>query len=95
MAAGQGIKGFFLLGRGIRFVKGIRLIEGFAKEDIVWKEILKESRMGGKMAMAGFWLLVVSISLALAAASEMTLLLPETRPWRSLVRPDSPFRDCN
>lgn len=50
-------------------VTGIRIIEGFTKEDIVWNEIQKGSKTG-RMKMAAFWTLVVLISVALAAASE-------------------------
>jgi len=105
MAAGRGILGFMLVGKGLRFFpgellflplpsrrssfeicllvysstslsisEGIRLIGGFTKEDIVWSEVQKGSKTG-RARMAGFWALVVLISVACAAASKSTIYL--------------------
>jgi hypothetical protein len=57
---GAHVKGWLLTGRGLRFLPGIELIEGRAKEDVRW-DILQ---MGGSDAMnrVGFWTIVVVIA---------------------------------
>lgn len=78
MAAGRGIKGYMLLGRGIRFIPHVRLIEGYAKEDIIWSEIQSGgSSSSGRIKMTAFWALTLLISIALAW-SRAYFLLPAT-----------------
>lgn len=43
IAEGLEIKGWLMVGRGLRFIPGIRLIEGRAKEDIRW-DVLQNER---------------------------------------------------
>ncbi|KAJ6542659.1 hypothetical protein B0H19DRAFT_957413 [Mycena capillaripes] len=43
IAAGVRIKGWLLIGRGLRFVKGVQIIEGMAKEDVRW-DVLQNER---------------------------------------------------
>ena len=42
IADGVRIKGWILIGKGLRFIPGIQLIEGRAKEDIRWDELQLE-----------------------------------------------------
>jgi hypothetical protein len=43
IADGARIKGWLMVGRGLRFIPGIQLIEGRAKEDIRW-DVLQSER---------------------------------------------------
>ncbi|KAI0275250.1 hypothetical protein BC834DRAFT_815275 [Gloeopeniophorella convolvens] len=60
---GVGIKGWLLVGRGIRYLPGVQMIEGRAKEDVRWDVL----QMGGSEALGqvAFWTVVVAIGLAL------------------------------
>ena len=42
IADGARIRGWLMVGRGLRFIPGIQLIEGRAKEDIRWDELQNE-----------------------------------------------------
>jgi hypothetical protein len=63
IADGTGVKGWLLTGRGLRFLPGIQLIEGRAKEDVRW-DILQE---GGVDALSPitFWIVIVFIAMTL------------------------------
>ncbi|KZT02505.1 uncharacterized protein LAESUDRAFT_661940 [Laetiporus sulphureus 93-53] len=63
IADGVRIKGWLMIGRGLRFIPGIQLIEGRAKEDIRWDELQNE---GGFARTLGFWTAAVMISIILA-----------------------------
>lgn len=68
IADGAHVKGWLLTGRGLRFLPGIQLIEGRAKEDVRW-DILQ---MGGSdsMSQVAFWIVVVVIAGALLVGCE-------------------------
>lgn len=42
IADGVRVKGWILIGKGLRFIPGIQLIEGRAKEDIRWDQLQLE-----------------------------------------------------
>lgn len=65
---GVHVKGWLLTGRGLRFLPGIQLIEGRAKEDVRW-DILQ---LGGSDAMnqVSFWTVVVVIGASLLLGRE-------------------------
>ena len=65
---GAHVKGWLLTGRGLRFLPGIQLIEGRAKEDVRW-DILQ---LGGNDAMnqVVFWIVVAVIAGALLLGRE-------------------------
>ncbi|TCD68080.1 hypothetical protein EIP91_011533 [Steccherinum ochraceum] len=65
IADGAGIKGWLLIGKGLRHIPGMQLIEGRAKEDIRWDELQSE---GGFMRGLAFWTIVVTVALLLAVA---------------------------
>lgn len=67
IADGIRVKGWLLIGRGLRYVPGVQLIEGRAKEDIRWDELQNE---GNGLRTAMFWLLVVIVGLGLGIGSE-------------------------
>ncbi|EMD41861.1 hypothetical protein CERSUDRAFT_120777 [Gelatoporia subvermispora B] len=62
IADGMRIKGWLLVGRGLRYVPGVQLIEGRAKEDIRWDQLQYES---SRMRTFAFWTAVVTIALML------------------------------
>jgi hypothetical protein len=68
IADGTGVKGWLLTGRGLRFLPGIQLIEGRAKEDVRW-DILQE---GGVDALSPitFWIVIVFIAMTLLIGCE-------------------------
>jgi hypothetical protein len=75
IADGANVKGWLLTGRGLRFLPGIQLIEGRAKEDVRW-DILQ---MGGSdsVGQVAFWIAVVVIAGALLIACErLSLFFP-------------------
>jgi len=63
IADGARIKGWLMIGRGLRYIPGIQLIEGRAKEDIRWDELQNE---GSMMRSVGFWTAVVTFAIILA-----------------------------
>ena len=62
IADGARIKGWLLIGRGLRHIPGVRLIEGRAKEDIRWDEIQNE---GGFIRGVAFWTIVITVAMLL------------------------------
>jgi hypothetical protein len=68
IADGTGVKGWLLIGRGLRFLPGIQLIEGRAKEDVRW-DILQQ---GGSdpLSQVSFWIVVVAIAVTLLVGRE-------------------------
>ncbi|KAI0686067.1 hypothetical protein BC835DRAFT_1408645 [Cytidiella melzeri] len=62
IADGARIKGWLLVGRGLRYLPRVQLIEGRAKEDIRWDELQNE---GGRVRAVVFWLIVVVVGIAL------------------------------
>ncbi|PCH34029.1 hypothetical protein WOLCODRAFT_113020 [Wolfiporia cocos MD-104 SS10] len=63
IADGAHIKGWLLVGRGLRFIPGVQLIEGRAKEDIRWDEL---QHSGSYLRTLSFWTFVLTISIMLA-----------------------------
>ena len=74
IADGTGVKGWLLTGRGLRFVPGIQLIEGRAKEDVRW-DILQEGGVDS-LSQITFWVVVVFIAITLLIGCECFLLSP-------------------
>ncbi|KIM28865.1 hypothetical protein M408DRAFT_16235 [Serendipita vermifera MAFF 305830] len=64
LAEGRNIKGWILVGKGLRFLPGIEMIEGRSKEDIRWDEL---QRSGGVWSDIAFWIAVCVIGLLLGA----------------------------
>ncbi|KAH9950915.1 hypothetical protein B0H21DRAFT_776325 [Amylocystis lapponica] len=62
IADGARIKGWLLIGRGLRFLPGVQLIEGRAKEDIRWDELQNEVGFWYRFA---YWTAVATISIML------------------------------
>jgi len=60
IADGVHVKGWLLTGRGLRFLSGIQLIEGRAKEDVRWDVL----QMGGSdsVSKVAFWTVVLAIA---------------------------------
>ena len=65
IADGARIKGWLITGRGVRFLKGIQLIEGRSKEDIRWEELQNESGIERKVV---FWTFAFMVGIILGAA---------------------------
>jgi calcium permeable stress-gated cation channel len=65
IADGARIKGWLMVGKGLRFLPGIELIEGRSKEDIKWDEL---QRQGGIWNVMPMWAMVVIVLVLLAAA---------------------------
>jgi hypothetical protein len=68
IADGMNVKGWLLTGRGLRFLPGIQIIEGRAKEDVRW-DILQ---LGGDYSINqfAFWTVVMTVSATLLIGSE-------------------------
>ncbi|EKM61349.1 uncharacterized protein PHACADRAFT_84832 [Phanerochaete carnosa HHB-10118-sp] len=62
IADGARIRGWLMVGRGLRFIPGIQLIEGRAKEDIRWDELQNE---GGPARTLAFWTIAITIAVLL------------------------------
>jgi hypothetical protein len=67
IADGTRIKGWIIVGRGLRFIPGIQLIEGRAKEDIRW-DVLQHERT--PLDTIVLWLIVGIVILLLAVGCE-------------------------
>ena len=65
IASGTNITGWLLVGRGLRFIPGVELIEGRAKEDIRWDVLQNERSPLDSMAM---WAVILTVIIAMAAA---------------------------
>ncbi|KDQ63154.1 hypothetical protein JAAARDRAFT_147164 [Jaapia argillacea MUCL 33604] len=64
IADGARMRGWLMIGKGLRFIPGVRLIEGRAKEDIRWDELQGQVGLGGKVI---HWVVIVMVAIALAA----------------------------
>ncbi|KAG1766395.1 hypothetical protein EDD22DRAFT_878114 [Suillus occidentalis] len=85
----QWLKGWIIIGRGLRHMHAVELIEGRAKEDVRWPTLQNETTLLDSIA---FWLVVVVVNillavgltavvgLALGAASSVEQYLPFFRP---------------
>ena len=63
IASGQRIKGWLMVGKGLRFIPGVELIEGRAKEDIRW-DVLQNERTWLDTAVLIAIVVVISVLLA-------------------------------
>jgi calcium permeable stress-gated cation channel len=70
IADGARIKGWLLIGRGLRHLPGIQLIEGRAKEDIRWDELQNER---SRLRTVMFWALVLVVGILLGIGSKYFL----------------------
>ena len=64
IADGARIKGWLMVGKGLRFLPGIELIDGRSKEDIRWDELQHQGSAGNRTV---YWTLVVFLLVLLAA----------------------------
>ena len=64
IADGARIKGWLMVGKGLRFLPGIELIDGRSKEDIRWDELQHHGSAGNRTV---YWTLVAFLSVLLAA----------------------------
>ncbi|KAJ7353421.1 hypothetical protein DFH08DRAFT_856840 [Mycena albidolilacea] len=64
IAGGVRIRGWLLIGRGLRFINGVEIIEGMAKEDIRW-DVLQNER--GPLDSVVLWCLLGLAAILLAA----------------------------
>ncbi|KAF8183820.1 hypothetical protein K438DRAFT_1838672 [Mycena galopus ATCC 62051] len=92
IAGGVRIRGWLIIGRGLRFVKGIEIIEGMAKEDVRW-DVLQNER--GPLDTVVLWCLLglaavllaagltAAAGLALATAPDVAHYLPFLAPLLS------------
>ena len=65
IASGTNITGWLLVGRGLRFIPGVELIEGRAKEDIRWDVLQNERSLLDSIVM---WTVIIAVIIAMAAA---------------------------
>ena len=70
IADGARIKGWLMVGRGLRYLPGIQLIEGRAKEDIRWDELQYEGDWTRSMM---WWLAVIMIGFMLGVGRASVL----------------------
>ncbi|KAF8910016.1 hypothetical protein CPB84DRAFT_1764373 [Gymnopilus junonius] len=74
IASGTGINGWLMVGRGLRFIPGIQMIEGRAKEDIRW-DVLQNERTGLDSWVLWSVVTIVSVILAVALTAAVGLFL--------------------
>jgi len=67
IADGVNIKGWLLIGRGLRFIPGVQFIEGRAKEDIRWDVLQNERNVWDSIIL---WTVVAFVTVFLAAGCE-------------------------
>ena len=60
---GISVRGWLLVGRGIHFLPGIRMIPGRSKDDVRWRELQNN---GGNISRIYFWVVATAVSLVLA-----------------------------
>ncbi|KAF9651959.1 hypothetical protein BDM02DRAFT_3090164 [Thelephora ganbajun] len=78
IADGARIKGWLMVGKGLRFLPGIELIDGRSKEDIRWDELQHHGSAGNRTV---YWILVAFLLVLLAAGlSAVAGLLLATSP---------------
>ena len=65
IASGTNITGWLLVGRGLRFIPGVELIEGRAKEDIRWDVLQNERSPLDSIVM---WAVIFTVIIVMAAA---------------------------
>jgi hypothetical protein len=70
IADGRNIKGWILIGRGLRFLPGVQVIEGRTKEDIRWEELQVQ---GGFWSGVVFWIMVFIIGVLLGIGRKLSL----------------------
>ena len=70
IAEGRNVKGWLLVGKGLRFLPGVEMVEGRSKEDIRWDEL---QRGGGIWSDIAFWIAVCVIGMLLGAGCEYSL----------------------
>ena len=69
---GISVRGWLLVGRGIRLFPGIRMIPGRSKDDVRWRELQNN---GGNISRMYFWVMVIAVSLVLAISRMFFILL--------------------
>lgn len=85
IADGARIKGWLMVGKGLRFLPGIELIDGRSKEDIRWDELQHQGSAGNRTV---YWILVVILFVLLAAGlSAVAGLLLATSPGMAVYLP--------
>jgi len=78
IADGARIKGWLMVGKGLRYLPGIELIDGRSKEDIRWDELQHQGSAGNRTV---YWTLVAFLLVLLAAGlSAVAGLLLATSP---------------
>ncbi|KAF8334005.1 uncharacterized protein EI90DRAFT_3050622 [Cantharellus anzutake] len=68
IAQGRNVRGWLLVGKGIRFFPGVRMIEGRSKDDIRWEELQHD---GGLIGRISFWIIVSIVGVVLAGACQL------------------------
>ena len=76
IANGVNLRGWLLLGRGVRFIPGVRMIEGRSKDDIRWEDLQHES---GRIGTVGFWVIVVVVCIVLAGTCEFQVTVSQSK----------------
>lgn len=85
IADGARIKGWLMVGKGLRFLPGIELIDGGSKEDIRWDELQHQGSAGNRTV---YWILVAFLFVLLAAGlSAVAGLLLATSPGMAVYLP--------
>jgi hypothetical protein len=66
IATGRNLRGFILVGRGVRHLHDAQLIEGYASSDIDWPALQQPSASRPRRAILSFWLAVCVVGALLA-----------------------------
>lgn len=67
IADGERIKGWILIGKGLRFIPGVQLIEGRAKEDIRWDQLQLEHEPSNQIL---YWTVTAIVIILLGIGCE-------------------------
>ncbi|KAF7979445.1 hypothetical protein HWV62_42598 [Athelia sp. TMB] len=84
IAEGNKIKGWILIGRGLRFIPGTQMIEGRAKEDVRW-DVLQNERSKMDTIVLGAIILIVMALLAGALTAVAGLSLADAPDFAHYV----------
>jgi calcium permeable stress-gated cation channel len=72
IAEGKDVKGWLIVGRGVRFLPGVQMIEGRAKEDIRWHELQNE---GGTWNVVAIIVICILVAVTLAVGRKYFIML--------------------
>jgi calcium permeable stress-gated cation channel len=77
IADGARIRGWILIGRGLRFLPGIQMVEGRSKEDIRW-DLLQVSHKERRLRWVIYWMAMIMSGLLLAIGRKPSINIDQS-----------------